>query len=140
MHLSRHFCISILALFPNPFVVPKATWNLIVKFWYLNLSETDTIMLDYYPKSGKAATRLPSVCSIPICYPLSYTLHPLQNGVNFLKFSLYIPFSAGFRSVILPMSEPSMTFSTGFGSLKTTTTPASLNTKNKKRQNIVENA
>ena len=67
------FISAFLSLFPNPFVVPKATWDLIVKFWYLDLSETDTIMLNYYPKSGKPVKRLPS--SLLRSYLLSIKLH-----------------------------------------------------------------
>ena len=67
------FVSAFLSLFPNPFVVPKATWDLIVKFWYLDLSETDTIMLNYYPKSGKPVKRLPS--SLLRSYLLSIKLH-----------------------------------------------------------------
>ena len=38
------FVYEFLKLFPNPFDVPKDTWDIIIKFWYLDLSETDTIM------------------------------------------------------------------------------------------------
>lgn len=41
------FVSKFLKLFPNPFDVPKDTWNIIVKFWYLDLSETDTIMQEF---------------------------------------------------------------------------------------------
>jgi hypothetical protein len=54
------FVSEFLALYPNPFAVPKETWDVIVKFWYLDLSEVDTIMLDYYSFLGKPASRLPS--------------------------------------------------------------------------------
>lgn len=42
------FVSAFLELFPDPFAVPKQTWDIIVKFWYLNLSETDTIMQEFY--------------------------------------------------------------------------------------------
>lgn len=54
------FVSEFLSLFPDPFVVPKQTWDIIVKFWYLDLSETDTIMQEFYPLTGKPATRFPS--------------------------------------------------------------------------------
>ena len=38
------FVSQFLELFPNPFALPKQTWDIIVKFWYLDLSETDTIL------------------------------------------------------------------------------------------------
>ena len=59
------FVSEFLKLFPDPFAVPKQTWDVIVKFWYLDLSETDTIMQKFYSLFGKPATRFPSclLCS-----------------------------------------------------------------------------
>ena len=54
------FVSEFLKLYPNPFSVPKETWDIIVKFWYLDLSQTDTILAEYFPSSGKAVTRFPS--------------------------------------------------------------------------------
>ena len=54
------FVSEFLKLFPDPFAVPKQTWDVIVKFWYLDLSETDTIMQKFYSLLGKPATRFPS--------------------------------------------------------------------------------
>ncbi len=54
------FVSRFLDLFPDPFAVPKQTWGVIVKFWYLDLSETDTIMQEFYSLLGKPATRFPS--------------------------------------------------------------------------------
>ena len=54
------FVSRFLDLFPDPFAVPKQTWDVIVKFWYLDLSETDTIMQEFYSLLGKPATRFPS--------------------------------------------------------------------------------
>ena len=64
---------NLLKHFPDPFAIPKESWDLIVKFWYLDLSKTDSIMLDYYPKTGKAVTRFPS-CLLR-SYLLSVTMH-----------------------------------------------------------------
>lgn len=55
------FVSEFLELFPDPFAVANQTWDIIVKFWYLDLSETDTIMQEYhYSLPGKPATRFPS--------------------------------------------------------------------------------
>ena len=54
------FVFEFLKLFPNPFMLPKEIWDIIVKFWYLDLSETDSIMQEYYPLAGKPVTRFPS--------------------------------------------------------------------------------
>ena len=60
------FVSEFLSLFPDPFVVPKQTWDIIVKFWYLDLSGTDTIMQEFYSLPGKPATRFPS-CLLRSC-------------------------------------------------------------------------
>ncbi len=54
------FVSEFLKLFPDPFAVPKQTWDVIVKFWYPDLSETDTIMREFYSLLGKPATCFPS--------------------------------------------------------------------------------
>lgn len=54
------FVSEFLKLYPDPFAVPKNTWDTIVKFWYLDLSETDTILAPFYPLSGKPVSRFPS--------------------------------------------------------------------------------
>ena len=69
------FVSAFLKLFPDPFAVPKQTWDVIVKFWYLDLSETDTIMQEFYSLFGKPATRFPS------CLLRSYLLSVVL-GVN----------------------------------------------------------
>ncbi len=38
------FVSDFLKFYPNPFVLPKSTWDYIVQFWYLDLSLTDSIM------------------------------------------------------------------------------------------------
>lgn len=57
----QDFVVSnLLYHFPDLFSIPKNVWDIIVKFWYLDLSQTDSIMMEHYPKSGKKATRFPS--------------------------------------------------------------------------------
>lgn len=41
------FVSKFLNLYPNPLVIPKQTWDSIVKFWYLDLSETDAILITH---------------------------------------------------------------------------------------------
>nr|WP_289765834.1 hypothetical protein [uncultured Acetatifactor sp.] len=38
------FVSQFLKFYPDPFVLPKSTWDYIVQFWYLDLSQTDSIM------------------------------------------------------------------------------------------------
>ncbi len=54
------FVANFLNFYPNPFVLPKDTWNTIIDFWYLDLSINDTLMQDTYSKYSPEP-RLPSV-------------------------------------------------------------------------------
>lgn len=53
------FVSEFLKLYPDPFAVPKSTWDTILKFWYLDLSETDTILTSFYPLPEKSVSRFP---------------------------------------------------------------------------------
>ena len=53
------FVSDFLKFYPDPFVLPKSTWDYIVQFWYLDLSLTDSIMQECYSVLGPEP-RLPS--------------------------------------------------------------------------------
>ena len=53
------FVSDFLKFYPDPFALPKSTWDYIVQFWYLDLSLTDSIMQDCYSVFGPDP-RLPS--------------------------------------------------------------------------------
>ena len=74
------FVSKFLKLYPDPFAVPKNTWDTIVKFWYLDLSETDTILAPFYPLSGKPVSRFPS------CMLRSYLLSISLNVSSITKW------------------------------------------------------
>ena len=59
------FVSQFLKFYPDPFVLPKSTWDYIVQFWYLDLSQTDSIMQDCYSVFGPEP-RLPS-CMLRSC-------------------------------------------------------------------------
>ena len=40
------FVSEFLKFYPDPFVLPKSTWDYIVQFWYLDLSQTDSIAMN----------------------------------------------------------------------------------------------
>ena len=46
------FVSQFLKFYPDPFVLPKSTWDYIVQFWYLDLSKTDSIMQECYSVFG----------------------------------------------------------------------------------------
>ena len=53
--------------YPNPDALAKSTWDIIERFWNLDLSETDTLLASKYSKFGPAP-RTPS------CMQRSYLL------------------------------------------------------------------
>ena len=53
------FVSNFLNFYPDPFVLPKSTWDYIVQFWFLDLSQTDSIMQECYSVFGPVP-RLPS--------------------------------------------------------------------------------
>ena len=57
------FVSDFLKFYPDPFALPKSTWDYIVQFWYLDLSQTDSIMQECYSVFG-SEPRLPS-CMLP---------------------------------------------------------------------------
>lgn len=76
--------------YPDPFSIFKASWNIIIEFWHLDLSLTDQLLADRYSKFGPTP-RLPS------CMLRSYLLsipffkrHPPkpQHAFSFI-FRLY---------------------------------------------------
>ncbi len=42
------FVSEFLKFYPDPFALPKGTWDYIVQFWYLDLFQTDSIMQECY--------------------------------------------------------------------------------------------
>ena len=53
------FVSDFLKFYPDPFSLPKESWEIIIEFWYLDLSPTDSIMQECYSIFGPAP-RLPS--------------------------------------------------------------------------------
>lgn len=53
------FVSDFLSFYPDPFSLSKDTWDIIIQFWYLDLSPTDTIMQECYSIFGPQP-RLPS--------------------------------------------------------------------------------
>ena len=56
-----------LAYYPDPFTLSKSTWKMIAEFWYLDLSSTDSLLMDTYSKFGPSPRQ-------PSCMLRSYLL------------------------------------------------------------------
>lgn len=46
------FVSEFLVFYPDPFVLSKSTWKIIIEFWHLDLSLTDTLLRDSFSKYG----------------------------------------------------------------------------------------
>ena len=65
------FVSEFLKFYPDPFAISKSTWNYILQFWYLDLSQTDSIMQDSYSVFGPKPW-------LPSCMLRSYLLRRQQ--------------------------------------------------------------
>ena len=59
--------------YPNPNALARSTWDIIERFWNLDLSFTDTLMTDKYSKFGPLHELL-LACSVLTFFPLTLKL------------------------------------------------------------------
>ena len=87
------FVSDFLKAYPNPFVLPKSTWDYIVQFWYLDLSQTDSIMRDCYSVFGPPP-RLPSCMLRSYLLALKLKVTSITVWCRMLRDPLCMPSSA----------------------------------------------
>ena len=66
--------------YPDPTVFAKSTWDVIERFWNLELSYTDELPRNKYSVFGPKP-RTPSCCSVLIFSPLILRFIPLLTGL-----------------------------------------------------------
>ncbi len=81
------FVSQFLKFYPDPFVLPKSTWDYIVQFWYLDLSKTDSIMQECYSVFGPEPRLSSSMASKLL--PLLERWHLKPDNPFSLVFRLY---------------------------------------------------
>lgn len=59
------FVSDFLSIYPNPFALSKSIWKTIAAFWSLDLSLTDSLLMDSYSKFGPSPRK-------PSCMLRSY--------------------------------------------------------------------
>lgn len=96
------FVSQFLELFPDPFAVPKQTWDIIVKFWYLALSETDTIMQEFYSLLGKPATHFPSCLLRSYLLSIVLKVDSITEWCRLLKITPLYAILSGFTAEDTP--------------------------------------
>ena len=66
--------------YPNPNAFSRVTWDIIKRFWNLDLSYTDELLRSKYSVLVQSQEPLP-VCSIPICCPFISKFIHSQTGL-----------------------------------------------------------
>lgn len=94
--------------------LPASTWEIIEKFWALDLSDVDSIMQDRYSDFGPAP-RLPSDMLRSILPLWSLKSLPIQNGLLTSKKTRSMPSFPALPLVTLPEQALFMIFRTTFG-------------------------
>lgn len=78
------FVSEFLKYYPDPFSLPKDIWDVIIEFWYMDLSQTDAIMQERYSKLGPEP-RLPSLMLRSYLLSLRLKVTSITVWVSLLK-------------------------------------------------------
>ena len=101
------FVSQFLKFYPDPFVLPKNTWDYIVQFWYLDLSKTDSIMQECYSVFGPEP-RLPSCMLRSYLLALKLKVTSITVWCRMLKetplYAILSGFSFGIPLISFPTS------------------------------------
>lgn len=95
------FVSEFLKYYSNPFVLSKDIWDVIIEFWYLDLSQTDTTMQEYYSKLGPEP-RLPSLMLRSYLLSLKLKVTSITVWVSLLKTCPLYAILSGFSVVDTP--------------------------------------
>jgi hypothetical protein len=78
------FVSEFLVFYNNPFALSRSTWKIIIEFWHMDLSLTDSLMQDYYSKYGPAP-RLPSCMLRSYLLSIKLKVSSITTWVSMLK-------------------------------------------------------
>ena len=98
----QDFFVSLFLLhYPDPFILSRQTWQVIVQFWNLDLSETDAILAHTYSKYGPAP-RTPSCMLRSYLLSLKLKFTSITAGVSELKANPLYAILSGFTPGDVP--------------------------------------
>lgn len=97
------FVSDFLTFYPDPFALPKGTWDYIVQFWYLDLSQTDSIMQECYSVFGPEP-RLPSCMLRSYLLALKLKVTSITVWCRMLRETPLYAILSGFHFGVLPVS------------------------------------
>ena len=82
--------------YPNPDALAPSTWDIIERFWSLDLSYTDELMRDKYSKSGPAP-RSPSCMQRSYLLSIDFKVTPITHWAARLKINPLYAILSGFE-------------------------------------------
>lgn len=82
--------------YPNPDALAKSTWDIIERFWNLDLSQTDTLLADKYSKFGPAP-RTPSCMQRSYLLSIDFKVTSLTEWAAQLKINPLYAILSGFE-------------------------------------------
>lgn len=93
----QNFVVTNLRKFyPNPDALAKSTWDIIERFWNLDLSETDVILADKYSKFGPAP-RTPSCMQRSYLLSIDFKVTSITEWAAQLKINPLYAILSGFE-------------------------------------------
>lgn len=95
--------------YPNPDSIARSTWDIIDRFWNLDLSYTNKKLKNRYSVCGPKP-RTPSCMHRSYLLSLDFKVTSLTEWAAQLKINLFMLFSVVLNSVILPVLVLSMIF------------------------------
>lgn len=81
--------------YPNPFSISKNTWKIIIEFWHLDLSLTDSLVRDRYFKKGPPP-RVPSCMLRSYLLSIKFKITSITRWVALLKENPLFAILSGF--------------------------------------------
>ena len=103
--------------YPNPDAFSRATWDIIERFWNLDLSYTDELLRSKYSVFGPKP-RTPSCMQRSYLLSIDFKIHSLTDWAAQLKINPLYAILSGFEFGDTPASVPFMISSAGFGILR----------------------
>lgn len=86
---------EIFHFYPDPFSLSKDTWETIIEFWHLDLSLTDSLMMERYSKQGPVP-RLPSCMLRSYLLSIKFKITSITRWVALLKENPLYAILSGF--------------------------------------------
>lgn len=104
--------------YPNPNALARYTWDIIERFWNLDLSFTDTFMADKYSKFGPAP-RTPSCMQHSYLLSIDFKVTSLTEWAAQLKINPLYAILSGFEVGNTPSVGTFYDFLAAYGTLMT---------------------